>query len=65
MNGLRPATERAALCPELGHPGATYNPHMDQTWCTCGARIYPGNRVSPLTRNHGPLAAWPTPEGEA
>ena len=34
-------------CPELGHPGATYNAAMDMTWCLCGAEITDGNTTVP------------------
>ncbi|AEJ92980.1 hypothetical protein SEA_NERUJAY_87 [Mycobacterium phage Nerujay] len=29
-------------CPGMGHPGVTYNPLYDRTWCLCGARTYDG-----------------------
>ena len=29
-------------CGSLGHPGVTYHPGLDNTWCLCGKRIYPG-----------------------
>lgn len=36
------------LCPYFLHPGVTYNQWLEQTWCLCGAKRYPGNTV----RNH-------------
>lgn len=34
------------VCSTLGHPGVTFNPWLDQTWCVCGAVRYFGNQVS-------------------
>jgi hypothetical protein len=31
-----------AKCPTLNHPGVTYNPLCDRTWCLCGKHTYPG-----------------------
>ncbi len=52
----------ATMCAGLGHPGVTYNPWEDRTWCRCGTRTYPG--LSEAVGQHlaccaGPLAANP------
>ena len=31
---------RQQLCAEMGHPGTTYNPWSDTTWCACGWVTY-------------------------
>lgn len=54
---------RDDLCADMDHPGVTYNPWLDRTWCLCGARTYPGDAV---THPHvaccgGPLAPDPMP----
>lgn len=36
---------RPDLCPAYGHPGVTYHPQQDRTWCLCGEHIYDGNTV--------------------
>lgn len=36
---------RPDLCGGGGHPGVTYNPWADETWCLCGAKITAGNAV--------------------
>lgn len=33
-------------CADMGHPGVTYNPNEDKTWCLCGIRVYPGRTAS-------------------
>lgn len=49
--------KRADLCPELGHPGCTYNTAMDLTWCLCGAEIYDGDQAVPhISCCGGPLS---------
>lgn len=45
---------RPDLCPHVGHPGSTYNPIMDATWCLCGARRIRGNAVQRTSRALGP-----------
>ncbi|HVX57389.1 MAG TPA: hypothetical protein VHA37_06680 [Candidatus Saccharimonadales bacterium] len=37
-----PVSENPARCADLGHPGVTYNPGEDKTWCLCGQVTYPG-----------------------
>lgn len=49
------AAERAQTCAQLGHPGATYNPLMDKTWCACGAVIRDGDHFEHVTCCGGPL----------
>ena len=34
---------RPDLCAEHGHPGVTYHPQMDKTWCLCGEVVRDGN----------------------
>lgn len=31
-------------CADYGHPGVTYNPWQDRTWCLCGQVIRDGNQ---------------------
>ena len=52
-----PHRRRPDLCADHDHPGQTYNPWMDQTWCLCGEVRTAGNRVDlPLaTTCGGPL----------
>ena len=33
-------------CADLGHPGVTYNPWRDRTWCLCGLCTYEGRPPS-------------------
>ncbi len=35
--------ERDAACTEMGHPGVTYSPSVDRTWCICGESTYLGD----------------------
>jgi len=58
--GGDPSTEfrRPDLCAEHGHPGVTYNPNMDDTWCLCGQRVRPGNHVDAIT-DRGLTIWWP------
>lgn len=30
-------------CAERGHPFVTYNPHLDRSYCRCGARQQAGD----------------------
>lgn len=32
-------------CADYNHPGVTYNPWHDRTWCICGDVIRDGNQV--------------------
>lgn len=36
---------RPDRCARYKHPGVTYNPWADETWCLCGDRRVPGNHV--------------------
>lgn len=36
---------RPDLCAEHDHPGVTYHPQMNQTWCLCGDVIRDGDQV--------------------
>ena len=42
-----PATWRYTpeRCADHGHPGSTYNPQMDRTWCLCGEKVVDGDTV--------------------
>lgn len=37
-----PASENPERCAAAGHPGMTFNPFLDATWCLCGAVIRKG-----------------------
>jgi hypothetical protein len=50
--------KRPDLCAENGHPGATYNPYDDRTWCLCGAVIYDGNQHTHHACCGGPLVEY-------
>ena len=39
----RKAPER---CADYDHPGVTYHPQLDKTWCLCGAVVRDGDRVA-------------------
>lgn len=39
---LWPAPETPARCAAAGHPGVTFNPLDNETYCLCGRRFYPG-----------------------
>lgn len=47
--------KRPDLCADHGHPGVTYNPWHDKTWCLCGAEIYDGDQNSRADWPGGPL----------
>ena len=47
--------DRATACAQLGHPGATYNPLLDKTWCACGQVIRDGDHFEHVTCCGGPL----------
>ena len=47
-------------CADMGHPGVTWNPLHNRTWCLCGAHTYDGQPASVdqhLACCHGPLTA--------
>ena len=46
---------RPDLCPEHGHPGVTYNPWHNKTWCLCGEHVYDGDQNSRADWPGGPL----------
>lgn len=52
-----PHQHRPARCADHGHPGVTYHPQMDRTWCLCGVVVRDGNTVTwPKADGcHGPL----------
>ena len=45
-----PHTRHPERCADHGHPGNTYNPWLDKTWCCCGEVIRDGNTIK-----------WPKP----
>lgn len=53
----KPASYRTRpdLCEDMGHPGATYNPWHDRTWCLCGEVVVDGNHASHVACCDGPL----------
>jgi hypothetical protein len=54
-----PSTTRKApeLCAEHGHPGVTFNPWLNETWCLCGEVITHGNTSTHAACCGGPLEA--------
>lgn len=38
-SGYRTCPEK---CADMGHPGVTWNPLYDKTWCLCGEHTYDG-----------------------
>ena len=50
-----PKQKRPDLCAEHDHPGVTYNPQMDKTWCLCGDVIRDGNHHTHAACCGGPL----------
>lgn len=47
--------KRPDLCAEHGHPGCTYNPWQDKTWCLCGAVVRDGDQATHADCCGGPL----------
>ena len=43
-------------CASLGHPGATYNPWLDRTWCLCGEVVRSGDHFEHVACCAGPLS---------
>lgn len=37
---------RPELCAQHGHPGVTWNPWEDRTWCLCGKHTYKGRAAT-------------------
>jgi len=58
-----PTRKNPTQCADSGHPGASYNPWHDKTWCLCGAVTYPGNRFEHVACCGGPLETR-TPDKE-
>lgn len=54
--------KRPDLCAGYGHPGCTYNPLMDMTWCLCGAVIRDGDQNTLADQCGGPLSGAPEPD---
>jgi hypothetical protein len=38
-------------CESAGHPGWTFNPWHNRTWCLCGAVVRNGDQVDLASRN--------------
>ncbi len=51
---------RPDLCAEHGHPGVTYNPWHDKTWCLCGEVVVNGNHDTWADKCGGPLIEYLT-----
>lgn len=41
-----PHRKRPDLCASFDHPGATYNPGADKTWCLCGQAVRDGDQAT-------------------
>lgn len=53
---FRAAPER---CPEYGHPGITFHPQLDRTWCECGGVVRDGGWVLwEFKHPASPLVEW-------
>lgn len=52
-----PHQHRPERCADRDHPGVTYNPWHDKTWCLCGEVVRDGNAVEwpKATGCEGPL----------
>ena len=48
--------KRPGLCAEHGHPGVTFHPREDKTWCLCGEVIRDGNHHTHAACCGGPLS---------
>lgn len=46
---------RPDLCAEHDHPGCTYNPWSNKTWCLCGEVVRDGNHATHAACCDGPL----------
>lgn len=49
---------RPDLCAEQGHPGVTYNPWVDRTWCLCGEVTMVGDLHTHSACCGGPLIEY-------
>lgn len=50
-----PTRKRPDLCAEYDHPGVTFNPWQDRTWCLCGEVVRDGNHFTHAACCGGPL----------
>lgn len=53
-------------CADMRHPGVTFHPGYNRTWCLCGAVIYKGKPDTVdehLACCHGPLTEPTSQEG--
>ena len=48
--------KRPDLCADRGHPGATFNPWHDKTWCLCGEVVRDGDQATHADCCGGPLS---------
>ena len=48
-------SKRPDLCADHGHPGVTYHPQMDRTWCLCGQVVREGDHHTHAACCGGPL----------
>lgn len=50
---------RPGACAEYGHPGATFHPQLDRTWCQCGELVRDGDHLD-WDHKHpaSPLREW-------
>ena len=48
--------KRPDLCADHGHPGVTFHPREDKTWCLCGDVIRDGNHHTHAACCGGPLS---------
>lgn len=46
---------RPDLCADHDHPGVTYHPQADKTWCLCGEFVRDGNHHTHAACCGGPL----------
>lgn len=58
---------RPDLCADHDHPGVTYHPQLDRTWCLCGDVVRDGYAITTGNWPHkadccgGPLVEEVTP----
>lgn len=53
-----PTRKRPDLCGAFGHPGVTYHPWLDRTWCLCGRWFGDGDHFEHAACCGGPLEEW-------
>lgn len=55
IGGPSRTRKRPDLCAGHNHPGVTFNPWTNQTWCLCGAVIRDGDHFEHAACCGGPL----------